>query len=204
MALLMGLAGPARADRAGDFDYYVLSLGWSSTWCSLTGDARGDPQCDPGKGRGFVLHGLWPQHETGWPEYCATTTPDASRSQTAAMADIMGGAGLAWHEWKKHGRCSGLSAGDYFALSRTAYGAVTVPEGLAQADRDLTLPALEIKAAFLEANPWLAPAEIVVTCDHAMIAEVRICLTRNLDPRPCGSDVARDCRLSRARLPARR
>ncbi len=46
MALVLG--GPARAEgeRAGDFDYYVMSLGWSPNWCALEGDARGDDQCD--------------------------------------------------------------------------------------------------------------------------------------------------------------
>ena len=35
---------------------------------------RPDPtQCDVG-GKGFVVHGLWPQYERGYPEYCAETT----------------------------------------------------------------------------------------------------------------------------------
>ena len=57
--LLLIAAGGARAgDTAGAFDYYVLSLGWSATWCELTGDRRGDPQCADGKGLTFTLHGL--------------------------------------------------------------------------------------------------------------------------------------------------
>ena len=70
------LAGPAAGDgeKAGDFDYYVMSLSWSAAWCALEGDARDDPQCDVGRGLTFVLHGLWPQHEAGWPQYCR---PDA-------------------------------------------------------------------------------------------------------------------------------
>lgn len=61
--ILLASAGLARADgeRAGDFDYYVLSLSWSPTWCALEGDERGSPQCDADRDLGWVLHGLWPQ-----------------------------------------------------------------------------------------------------------------------------------------------
>jgi ribonuclease T2 len=110
------LATPAYADgeRAGEFDYYVMALSWSANWCALEGDSRNDPQCDAGRGLTFTLHGLWPQYEEGWPAFCRTGHSDPSRSQTAAMADIMGGAGLAFYQWKKHGRCSGLPADAYF------------------------------------------------------------------------------------------
>ncbi|MGR3711266.1 MAG: ribonuclease T2 family protein, partial [Alterinioella nitratireducens] len=68
MALML-IAGAARAEgeRAGAFDYYVLALSWTPTWCAIEGDGRGSPQCDPGQGFGFTLHGLWPQYEEGWP-----------------------------------------------------------------------------------------------------------------------------------------
>jgi hypothetical protein len=107
LTALIALAAPAQAenDRAGVFDYYVLALSWSPSWCALEGDAREAAQCAPGKGLGFTLHGLWPQHERGWPDYCRSDKSDPSRRQSGAMADIMGDGGLAWHQWKKHGRC---------------------------------------------------------------------------------------------------
>ena len=43
-AIFLGTAAQAQGEKAGDFDYYVMSLGWSSNWCALTGDARRDPQ----------------------------------------------------------------------------------------------------------------------------------------------------------------
>ncbi len=103
--------------HAADFDYYLLALSWSPSWCATADDDAAE-QCAPGRDLGFVLHGLWPQHEVGWPEYCDAAARDPSRRQTAAMADVMGSGGLAWAQWKKHGRCTGLSAEDYFALSR--------------------------------------------------------------------------------------
>lgn len=198
LLILVLTAGLARAEgeRAGDFDYYVLSLSWSPSWCATEGAARGSPQCDRAAGFGWVLHGLWPQDEDGgWPEYCRATERDPSRAETAAMADIMGTPGAAWYQWKKHGRCSGLASGTYFAAARRLYDAL-----------DLDLPdapratAAEVEAALLAANPALGPDDLIVTCDDGRLAEVRICLTREFAPRRCAPDVERDACRSRAPL----
>ncbi|TFL17744.1 ribonuclease T2 family protein [Jannaschia formosa] len=202
LALFALLAAPALADGepAGEFDYYVLALSWSPSWCALEGDARGSPQCADGTGFGFVLHGLWPQYEAGWPSYCRGPHPEATRAQTAAMADIMGTAGSAWHQWKKHGHCSGLTAGDYFRLARLAFDGVTRPAELRALGRPVTLPAEVVEAAFLEANPGLSDEGVTVTCRDRRVQEVRICLTRALEPRACAPDAARDCGLRDALL----
>jgi len=110
----------------------------------------------------------------------------------------MGSSGLAWHQWRKHGVCSGLSAADYYALSREAYERVTRPDLLRQLDREVRLPAAVIEEAFLEANPALAPDMLTVTCRDRRIQEVRVCLTRDLEPRLCGDNVVRDCTLADA------
>ncbi len=203
-AVLAVLAGPVWADgeRSGDFDYYVMSLSWSPNWCAVTGDARHDPQCDAGRGLSFTLHGLWPQNEDGYPSYCRTSARDPSRGDTAAMADIMGGAGLAFYEWKKHGRCSGLEARDYFGAARRAYKAVAIPDVFKDLGKDVELPASVVEDAFIEANPRLERDQITVTCDRGMIAEVRVCLTKDLQPRGCGADVVQDCTLSKAVMDA--
>ena len=201
VALAAGIAA-ADGERAGEFDYYVLSLGWSPTWCALEGDARDDDQCAARHDFPFTLHGLWPQYDFGWPSFCRTGARDPSRAETAAMADIMGSGGLAWHEWKKHGRCSGLTAAAYFALSREAYGKVAVPEALRRLDRDIRLPARVVEEAFIEANPGFDRGSITVTCEAGRIDEVRLCLTRGLEPRPCGEDAARDCRMPDALMEA--
>ncbi|MBO6603319.1 MAG: ribonuclease T2 [Roseicyclus sp.] len=196
LALVL-MAGAVRADGepAGAFDYYVLALSWTPSWCAIEGDARGSDQCDPGRGFGFTLHGLWPQFERGWPSYCPTTERMPSRAMTGDMSDIMGSSGLAWHQWRKHGVCSGLSARDYFALSREAYGRISRPALLRQLDREVRLPAAVIEEAFLEANPALEPDMLTVTCRDGRVQEVRICLTRELEPRRCGTDVMQDCRM---------
>ncbi|WP_395543062.1 ribonuclease T [Neotabrizicola sp. sgz301269] len=192
----------AEGEKAGDFDYYVMSLSWSSGWCALEGDARDDPQCDVGRGLTFVLHGLWPQYERGWPSYCRTVARDPTRAETAAMADIMGGAGLAFYQWKKHGRCAGLSPTDYYATARRAFASVTIPPVFAKMSKTLKVPAEVVEGAFLEANTGLVRDQITVTCDKGRIQEVRLCLTKDLEPRRCGDDTIRDCRLTDAILDA--
>jgi ribonuclease T2 len=204
-AFLMALApvaAGADGERAGDFDYYVMALSWSPNWCSLTGDGRGDPQCDAGRGLTFTLHGLWPQYESGYPSDCRSGARDPSRGQTGAMADIMGGAGLAFHEWKKHGRCAGLAAQDYFALARRAYDSIAIPQVFIDLDQEVALPASVVEDAFLEANPGLARDQITITCDQGMIQEARICLTKDLTLRRCGDDVIRDCQMQDAAMEA--
>ncbi|MEO1106904.1 MAG: ribonuclease T2 [Pseudomonadota bacterium] len=197
-ALLGAAAAQAEGEKAGEFDYYVLSLSWSPNWCAREGDARGSDQCDARHDHGWILHGLWPQFHQGWPSYCRTPEAPPSRSMTRAMEDIQGSSGLAWHQWKKHGTCSGLSAPAYFALSREAYGRIERPSVFRQLDATVKLPAVVVEEAFLKANPGLERDMITVTCKQGYIEEVRLCLSRDLNPVPCGRDVIRDCRATDA------
>ena len=183
----------AQEHRTGVFDYYVLSLSWSPNWCALEGDARGSEQCAPQHDHGWILHGLWPQYERGYPAYCKTSERVPSRRMTRDMADVMGTSGLAWHQWKKHGTCSGLSATDYYSLSRAAYRRIARPEVFRRLDKAVRLPATVVEEAFLEANPDLGADGITITCKQGHIQEARICLTRDLEFRRCGGDVLRDC-----------
>ena len=178
---------------AEGFDYYVMALSWNPSWCDREGDDRDADQCDPRHDYGFTLHGLWPQNEDGWPSFCVGGGRDPSRSDTGAMTDIMGSGGLAWYQWRKHGRCSGLSGWDYLALSRLAYEGVTRPQVLRDLPKTLEIPPEVIEAAFLEVNPELTPDGVTVTCKSGALAEVRICLSRDLTPRTCSPDARRDC-----------
>jgi len=204
LVLLILTATITRADgeTAGAFDYYVLSLSWSPTWCALEGDGRGSPQCATGTGQGWLLHGLWPQYERGWPSYCPTGEANPSRAETGDMADIMGSSGAAWHQWNKHGRCSGLSATEYYALSRRAYETVNRPEAFRRLPNDVRLPAAVVEEAFLQANPDWRPDMLTITCRSGRIQEARLCLTRDLKPRLCGDDVVDDCEMRDALMEA--
>jgi ribonuclease T2 len=106
------------------------------------------------------------------------------------MAEVMGSGGLAWHQWKKHGRCSGLPSEDYFALARRAYETLALPRPAPPRPS-----AAAVEEALLLANRALSPEGVVVTCRDGRIAEARLCLTKQLAPRPCGPDVLGDaCR----------
>ncbi|MBR9651143.1 ribonuclease T2 family protein [Thalassovita aquimarina] len=198
-ALFAG-AAMSEGERSGDFDYYVLSLSWSPSWCALEGDARRSPQCDESEDYGWVLHGLWPQYHRGWPSFCPTVEPHPTRRMSNEMADIMGSSGLAWYQWKKHGSCSGLSASAYYDLARRAFDSVVRPPVFRKLDRPVTLPAAVVEQAFLKANPGLEANMLTITCKDGRIQEARLCLSKSLVPVPCGRDVSRDCSLKNALL----
>ena len=189
--ILSATLARAEGEPAGRFDYYVLSMSWSPTWCALEGEARGAAQCD--RPLGWVLHGLWPQYEAGWPSYCPTDAAPPTPRQSAAMEDVMGSTGLAAYQWRKHGTCSGLSASDYLDTARRAFESVHRPEVLRRLKDAVTLPADVVEEAFLEANPGWEADMVTITCRSGRIQEARLCLTKSLEPVPCGADVVRDC-----------
>ncbi len=174
----------------GSFDYYLLSLSWSPAFCLAD---PGAAECNGPRRYGFIVHGLWPQYEKGWPENCNVhqQVPD---SVISAVSDIMPARGLVNHEWSAHGTCSGLGPADFFALVRRAYAGISVPASLSGATRDIERPPGAIAAEFVHANPKLSDQSIVVICsrqDSPRLREVHICLDLYLNPRACSADAAR-------------
>ena len=202
--LVLLSALPASASDRDEFTHYVLSLSWNATWCRIEGDARRADQCDARHALGFTLHGLWPQGERGWPEYCRTNARDPSKRMSNSMRDIMGSGGLAWHQWKKHGRCSGLGAQEYFDLSREAYEKINRPAILRKLDKQVKISPAVVEKAFLEANPDLRANQLAVTCRDGFVQEVRVCLSKALVPRACTPKTERGCRAKSALLPPMR
>ena len=194
LALVLA-AAPGRAqDRAGAFDHYILALTWMPAFCALEERGATDPRCARGQRAGWMLHGLWPQHQGGeWPEYCQTAQRNPSRSETAAQSDLFGSGGAAWHQWNKHGRCTGLSAAAYYALSRQALARLRLPDLFDRVDQPLRVAPQVIEEAFLAENPGLTEDMMVTTCRRDTLVELRLCLTRDLEPRPCDAEV-RFCR----------
>ncbi|MEM9715021.1 MAG: ribonuclease T2 [Pseudomonadota bacterium] len=194
LVFLLGSPALAEGERSGDFDYYVLSLSWSPNFCARIDDPD-HPQCDPNRNYGFVLHGLWPQYEEGWPSFCPTAERAPSRAMTAAEAPLYGSSGSAWHQWRKHGTCSGLSAPAYYETAREALRSVKLPSILRKIDREMEINPKVLEETFLEVNPEMTPDQVTITCKSNMFQEVRICMTKDLELRTCGSDVVRDCTL---------
>ena len=200
LLILTGTAAWAQ-NRAGAFDHYVLALSWMPAFCALEGESRNDERCAPGQRHGWMLHGLWPQHRGGdWPEYCPTAARNPSRRETAAQAALFGRSGAAWHQWNKHGRCTGLSAQDYYRLSQLAWDRVALPEVFGRIDAALRLAPDVVVEAFAEANPDIPPEAMVTACRDGLLSEIRICLTRALEPRACDAEMRR-CTRRQTELP---
>ncbi len=176
---------PASVPIGHGFDFYVLSLSWSPTWC-MDNDSSGEgEQCRTGRRAGFIVHGLWPQFERGHPEFCRPREPDRVPAALGrAYLDIIPSMGLIGHQWRKHGSCSGLTQRDYLAVTRAAFERVVLPDAVEDADGGRTGPA-EIEAALVAANPGLSARGLAVTCDGGRLEEIRICLTPDLNFRDC-------------------
>ena len=185
---------------SGSFDFYVLALSWSPGFCDRV--EGGHDQCEPGKGLGFVVHGLWPQHERGYPADC----PGPRSPSNVALERAEGlypDMRLARYEWRKHGTCTGRSPSDYFADVARARAAVTIPAPFVGARRDQTFAPIDIERAFYEANPRLRPGMMAVGCRRGVLEEVRLCLTKDLrDYRACPEVVRRGCRSREISVPA--
>lgn len=185
----------------GDFDFYVLALSWSPTYCLVEDNSRRS-QCRA-EAHSFIVHGLWPQYERGYPEYCRNASshwvPD---SIVDSMSDIMPSGGLVGSGWRKHGTCSGLEQADYFDLVREAYEKIEIPKQFLSPETDQSPTPDEIEAEFVDANPGLSSGGIAVTCKNNALSEVRICLTKDIEFRTC-QEVNRDgCRASQISVPA--
>lgn len=192
---------PARADTPGDFAFYVLSLSWSPTYCE-SNKAKGDRLQCGGRPFAFVVHGLWPQYERGYPSDCSSPRGDGvPRSIVDGMLDIMPSPGLVRHEWRQHGTCSALNQSQYFDLVRRAFETVKIPERFVAPEAPVTVSPNEVEAAFRAVNPGLMSNAIAVACDQQRLKEVRICLTRSLAFRPCPEVDRGACRRDRLVMP---
>ena len=202
LAAALGAAqGAAAGGRAGDFDFYVLSLSWSPSYCEAEGDRRGDVQC--ARPFAFVVHGLWPQYERGFPSECATGHGRLPDRLIRDQLDVFPAPGLVVHEWRSHGTCSGLAPADYFRAARRAFEAVSVPDEFRRLDAPRMVEADAVERAFRAANPGLVADEVAVTCDGRRLREVRVCFTRDLSAfRRCPEIDADQCRRDRVVMPA--
>jgi ribonuclease T2 len=183
------------------FDFYVLSLSWSPSYCEAEGEDANRQQCASARPYAFVVHGLWPQFERGYPENCRTDEESVDDATLRTLYDIMPSAGLIRHQWRKHGSCAGLAQDDYFDVLRAAREKVAIPAEFHRLEAYKTLDPDDAERVFLEANPGLAGEGIAVTCDRHFLREVRICLTKDLAFRACPEVDRRACRRDSVVMP---
>jgi ribonuclease T2 len=186
----------------GSFDFYVLSLSWSSAFCETSAAARAGAQCDPGANLGFVVHGLWPQYEHGFPSDCGPAARFPSRVAVESTQGLYPSEGLARYEWRKHGTCSGKSPTDYYADVRRARDAITIPSAFVAPKDIQTWTPIDIVRAFIAANPRLRPGMLGVACARGALQEVRICFSKDLRNFQACPEVARQgCRAREVSVP---
>ena len=195
------MAAESRPSPPMKFDFYVLSLSWLPSYCEAEGSGANPQQCASGRPYAFVVHGLWPQFERGYPSDCETAEQRVDGDLVRSLYDIMPSAGLIGHQWRRHGSCTGFSPADYFSTLRAAREKVVIPEAYRRLDGLLTVDVAQVERLFSEANPALPPDAISTSCDKRYLREVRICLSRELSSRACPELERRACRSANAMMP---
>ena len=191
-----------RQNQPGQFDFYVLALSWSPSFCEAAGE-RGTPprqQCGA-RPYSFVVHGLWPQYEKGFPEFCQVPAPRLDRNIVSSMLDLMPSPRLVFNGWDKHGTCTGSSARAYFENVRKVRALVKIPDAYIDLKEPLTVTADEVEESFINSNSGLTRDAISVTCDSRRLGEVRICLGKDFKFRSCPDVDARACRRENIVMP---
>jgi len=203
-ALLTARLSSAAGSR-GDFDYYALALSWSPTYCGTSAGEKDKQQCLPGRRFAFVVHGLWPQYEKGWPENCGAEENWVPEATIALMLSITPSRNLIIHEWKKHGTCSGLGIDEYFARVRELFAKVRIPARYLAPNSDIAVAPAQVTADFVKTNPGLEASMVAVDCgnrtDRARLSELRVCFDRVGAFRSCGENEKRQCRAATIVLP---
>src|SRR3984957_20394145 len=193
-----------RQNQPGQFDFYVLSLSWAPSFCEAAFERAPDQAPPPECGQRavpFVVHGLWPQYETGFPEFCQQPAPRLDRNVVSSMLDLMPAPRLVFNDWDKHGTCSGLSPHAYFETVRKARALVKIPDAYIEPAQEITATPSEIADAFVKANPGLTRASIAVSCDAKRLTDVRICVGKDMRYHECQEVAQRSCRLDQVAIP---
>jgi len=176
------------ADSFGKFDYFVLALSWAPDYCAANGSS--DPQeCGLGKKLGFVLHGLWPQYNQGYPSNCGSEPlPAAVKAQ---FPGLYPNDTLFEHEWAKHGTCSGLTPERYLAFTRQIKDSVAIPPSLRAPQSPIRTTAADLKDQFIQVNSGFSPVDLAVNCSSSgrYLSEMYVCFAKDGQPAACGADV---------------
>jgi ribonuclease T2 len=192
-------------NEPGRFDFYVLALSWSPSFCESSRERNQGrsplQQCAGQRPYSFVVHGLWPQHERGFPRDCQVPAPRLPRRIVDTMLDIMPSPRLVFNQWDRHGTCSGLNGQQYFETLRKARETIRIPAQFQDVTTHLAVTPGDVEKAFVEANPGLSHDAIAVTCDHRRLSEVRICMSKDLQFRDCPEVDRRACRNEKVMMP---
>ncbi len=198
LAVSSASAQDRRQNQPGQFDFYVLALSWSPSFCEAAGERGTPPQQQCGsRPYSFVVHGLWPQYEKGFPEFCQVPAPRLDRRIVSSMLDLMPSPRLIFNGWDKHGTCSGLSARAYFENVRKVRALVKIPDAYIDLKEPLTVTADEVEEVIHRQQLQPYPR-----CHLGDLRQQALGRSANLSRQ--GLQVPLLSRRGRARLPARK
>ncbi|MHC5740377.1 MAG: ribonuclease T2 family protein [Nostoc sp.] len=172
----------------GKFDFYVLTLSWSPDYCAKN-DTNDPQQCGSGRKLGFVLHGLWPQYQTGYPANCSTQKLPTEVKRR--FPDLFPSAKLPDHEWEKHGTCSGKTPAEYLAFSKKLKDAIAIPAAYDRPAKPLRTTITNFKNSFVSANNKITADGIAPFCSGSgrFLQEVFFCYSKNGEPSICSAEI---------------
>ena len=98
------------------------------------------------------MHGLWPQYERGFPSFCQVPAPRLARGTVGSVLAQMPRPRLVFHEWDRHGTCSGLTPHAFFETVRKARAVVKIPDDYLALAEPRTVSAADVADAFVKAN----------------------------------------------------
>ena len=184
---------------SGQFDLYVLAQSWSPEYCHSRETLPGCEQPTDWQRTNLTLHGLWPQYaqETDghpYPQCCDSQfgqelTADTVQQNLAELQlywpneeDPSGQSltnSLWYHEWAKHGTCSGLAQSDFLQLAFTLVQTLPTPTIITDnVGETVQLSALE--AAYNGGQACGSDSCMVwVQCNGAYMTEVHTCWNPN-------------------------
>jgi len=186
-------ATPASGKRVkntpGDFDFYVMSLSWSPDYCADNDDPQ---QCSVGRKLGFVLHGLWPQYNRGYPTDCSMEPlPKGAQQQ---FPNLYPSSKLYTHEWDKHGTCSGLTPDEYLILEKTLKDSIAVPAPYRSPVKAFRTTTDQLKADFVSVNSVWSEDALALQCSGSgrFLKELYVCFSRDGQPTACSKEIQND------------
>ena len=203
--------GPQAVKSAPIFDYYVLALSWSPTYCAEADPQGRSLQCSArdNKKYRFIVHGLWPNKKKGWDSFCPLAPGESEKVDGRIISRLfkhMPSEKLITHQWNKHGTCSGLTQADYFRTLEDAFKRYAPPAEYQKLTAVKTVSPAALVRDFTRAHAdkGLTPESVRVYCRRDRLREVRLCLNKDLSPTPCGVNEKRFCRQDVITLPPAR
>lgn len=165
---------------------YTLALSWSPEFCKPRKSSPAhSTQCSGRNGDfGLIVHGLWPDGRTSWPQWCANPrrVPPAEVRRNLCM---MPSARIQATEWAKHGACMVRTPAAYFKVTRILWEGLRKPD-LDRLSHDRALTAGKIRDAFVLANPdWPRSAVGLSINQRGWLEELRLCYAKNFMPTAC-------------------